>query len=172
MCKLNYKLSQGDPTMFSKHNRDGRIIVFIVYVDDVILIGNDIYEMEIVKTKLATEYEIKNLGNLRYFLGIEAISKQRIFISPQKYVLDLLKEVGMLGSTLRVYEDNHNEEFATFNKSMFSIYWKKHAYFEAHKGLYQLMLILILILTHQGSNKQRKISKTSRQVNLFVSHQT
>lgn len=122
MCKLNYKLSQGDPTMFSKHNRDGRIIVFIVYVDDVILIGNDIYEMEIVKTKLATEYEIKNLGNLRYFLGIEAISKQRIFISPQKYVLDLLKEVGMLGSTLRVYEDNHNEEFATFNKSMFSIY--------------------------------------------------
>jgi len=39
------------------------------------------------------------LGRIRYFLGIEvAYSKQGIFISQRKYILDLLKEIGKLGS--------------------------------------------------------------------------
>ena len=44
---------------------------------------------------LATKFEIKNLGRLKYFLGIEvAHSKKGIFISQQKYITDLLKETG------------------------------------------------------------------------------
>lgn len=44
---------------------------------------------------MAKEFEIKALGRLKYFLGIEvAHSKQGIFISQQKYVIDLLKETG------------------------------------------------------------------------------
>ena len=44
------------------------------------------------------EFEKKELGKLKYFLGIEvARSKEGIFVSQQKYVLDLLKESGMLG---------------------------------------------------------------------------
>ena len=40
---------------------------------------------------------MKNLGGLKYFLGIEvARSKRGIFLSQRKYVLDLLTEVGML----------------------------------------------------------------------------
>ena len=47
--------------------------------------------------KLANEFEIKDLGKLKYFLGIEvAYSKRAIFISQHKYVLDLLKETGKL----------------------------------------------------------------------------
>lgn len=46
---------------------------------------------------LATEFEMKNLGNLKYFLGIEvARSSQGIFLSQRKYILDLLAETGML----------------------------------------------------------------------------
>ncbi|RVW58950.1 Retrovirus-related Pol polyprotein from transposon RE1 [Vitis vinifera] len=42
--------------------------------------------------------EIKDLGNLKYFLGMEiARSRKRISVSQRKYVLDLLKETGMLG---------------------------------------------------------------------------
>ena len=38
------------------------------------------------------------MGRLKYFLGIEvAHSRKGIFISQQKYILDLLKETGMLG---------------------------------------------------------------------------
>ena len=47
---------------------------------------------------MSQEFKIKDLGNLKYFLGIEvARSKHGIFISQRKYVLDLLNEVGMLG---------------------------------------------------------------------------
>ncbi|CAL9000931.1 unnamed protein product, partial [Prunus brigantina] len=41
---------------------------------------------------------MKDLGGLKYFLGIEvARSQQGIFLSQRKYVLDLLNETGMLG---------------------------------------------------------------------------
>ena len=64
-----------------------------------ILTGDDLAEMRRVKEQLALEFEIKDLGNLRYFLGIEvARNKRGISVSWRKYVIDLLKETGMLGS--------------------------------------------------------------------------
>lgn len=45
------------------------------------------------------EFEIKDLGELKCFLGIEvARSKKGILISQQKYTLDLLEEIGKLGA--------------------------------------------------------------------------
>jgi len=53
--------------------------------------------MSQLQKQLATEFQMKNLGGLKYFLGIEvAKSKQGIFLSQRKYILDLLTEVGML----------------------------------------------------------------------------
>ncbi|KAJ8769255.1 hypothetical protein K2173_001845 [Erythroxylum novogranatense] len=60
--------------------------------------GDDKEEMARLKELLAQEFEIKELGRLQYFLGIEvARSKKGIFISQRKYILDLLGEIGMLG---------------------------------------------------------------------------
>jgi hypothetical protein len=54
--------------------------------------------MERLKRNLATEFEIKDLGSLKYFLGMEiARSKKGISVSQRKYVLDLLQETGMSG---------------------------------------------------------------------------
>ena len=56
-------------------------------------------EEEIIKLKgfLGKEFEIKDLGNLKYFLVMEvAQSTKVIFVSQRKYVLDLLKETRML----------------------------------------------------------------------------
>ena len=51
-----------------------------------------------MKQRLENEFEIKELGKLKYFLGIEvAYSTQGIFISQQKYVIDLLAETGKIG---------------------------------------------------------------------------
>ena len=52
-----------------------------------------------MKQCLAKEFEIKDLGKLMYFLGIEvARFKQVIFISQQKYVINLLRETGVMAS--------------------------------------------------------------------------
>ena len=54
------------------------------------MIGNDESEKHEVKHRLAKEFEIKEPGKLKYFLCIEvAYSTQGIFISQQKYVIDL-----------------------------------------------------------------------------------
>ena len=95
--KHGYKQAQSYHTLFYKQN-DGKITILIVYIDDTILTGDDLVEMRRVKEQLALELEIKDLGNLRYFLGMEvAQNRSGIFVSQQKYVIDLLEETGMLG---------------------------------------------------------------------------
>ena len=55
-------------------------------------------KMARLKKYLATQFEIKNLDKLKYFLGIEvARSENGILLSQMKYVLNLLKETRMLG---------------------------------------------------------------------------
>ena len=98
MLRFGFRQSHADHTLFIKHSSEGKTTALIVYVDDIVLTGDDLEEMERLKKKLATEFEIKDLGNLKFFLGIElARSKHGIFISQRKYVLDLLRETGMLG---------------------------------------------------------------------------
>jgi Reverse transcriptase (RNA-dependent DNA polymerase) len=78
--------------------KGGKLCVLIVYVDDIVLTGNDTVEMKRIKSSLATEFEMKDLGPLRYFLDIEvANAPNGVFFSQQKYVLELLHETGMLG---------------------------------------------------------------------------
>ena len=96
VCSKGFHQSQGDHTLFFKHGDNGKITALVIYVDDIILMGNDENEARRLKEELDKEFEIKDLRNLRYFLGIEvARSRKGIFISQRKYVLDLLKEIGM-----------------------------------------------------------------------------
>ncbi|KAJ9678560.1 hypothetical protein PVL29_020667 [Vitis rotundifolia] len=93
-----YTQSQADHTMFYKHSNEGKVVILIVYVDDIVLTGDDCNELEKLKGKLVEDFEIKDLGTLKYFLGMEfARSKEGIFVNQRKYVLDLLDETGMLG---------------------------------------------------------------------------
>lgn len=63
--------SQTDHSLFHKHSEMGKIAILIVYVDDIILTGDDYEELTRLKRKLAEEFEIKDLGALKYFFGIE-----------------------------------------------------------------------------------------------------
>ena len=52
-------------------------------------------EVEKLQSHLAKEFEMKDLGTLKYFLGIEVSrSKHKLFLSQRKYTLDLLNETG------------------------------------------------------------------------------
>ncbi|CAA6654111.1 unnamed protein product [Spirodela intermedia] len=69
-----------------------------IYADDIIITGSDDIEQGNLSKYLVKEFNIKTLGCLKYFLGIEvAHSSKGIFISQRKYVADLLKDTGNVG---------------------------------------------------------------------------
>ena len=95
MKKFGYDQSNFDHTLFLK-KRTNQITCLIIYVDDMAITGNDAEEIYDLKKKLSLEFDIKDSGNLKYFLGIEVLrSKKGIFISQRKYILDLSEETGM-----------------------------------------------------------------------------
>ena len=59
-----YSQGQTDYTLFVKHSSNKRVTVLIVYVDDIILTGDDFNEMEEIKRLMAMEFEIKDLGTM------------------------------------------------------------------------------------------------------------
>ena len=71
MLSLGYKQSQGDHTLFVRHFISRKIVVLLVYVNDIIMIGDDLEGIESLKKCLIKEFEIKELGKLKYFLGIK-----------------------------------------------------------------------------------------------------
>ncbi|KAI9201572.1 hypothetical protein LWI28_025463 [Acer negundo] len=94
MKEYGFKQALADHTLFYKRDGDD-ITLLIVYVDDMIVTGTNISEIEKLQCRLAKEFEMKDLGALKYFLGIEVSrSKQGIFLSQRKYILDLLAETG------------------------------------------------------------------------------
>jgi hypothetical protein len=95
---VGFTQGRSDHTLFIKKSGGGKITVLIVYVDDIILTGNDAKEATWVKSKLSSEFEIKDLGPLRHFLGMEvARSLEGLIMTQRKYTLDLLKETGLEG---------------------------------------------------------------------------
>ncbi|KAL4018605.1 hypothetical protein IC575_022205 [Cucumis melo] len=89
-----------DHSVFYRRSNNG-IVLLIVYVDDIVITGNDASGISYLKTFLQGQLHTKDLGQLKYFLGIEVMrSKKCIYLSQRKYVLDLLSERGKLGAKL------------------------------------------------------------------------
>ncbi|GJX03207.1 ribonuclease H-like domain-containing protein [Tanacetum coccineum] len=75
----------------------GVFLALLVYVDYIIITGNNVAEIKKFKGFLKSKFMIKDLGKLKYFLGIEVVDIEKgICLNQRKYVLDLLSEYGML----------------------------------------------------------------------------
>ena len=76
-----YAQSNGDSSLFYPHSPSG-VSILVVYVDDILITGSDAAEAGRLSAALAQEFEIKALGPLRYFLGLEvAYTSRGIFVS-------------------------------------------------------------------------------------------
>ncbi|CAL9023794.1 unnamed protein product, partial [Prunus brigantina] len=93
---LGFKMSHSDPSLFVKIS-DSAIVVLLLYVDDIILTGSNSHVIQEVITDLSSMFDLKDLGPLTFFLGLQISSKSNgdLFISQQKYAKDLLVKAGM-----------------------------------------------------------------------------
>ena len=90
--------SGADHSVFYRHSAQSRCIYLVVYVDDIVITGNDQDDITNLKQHLFKHFQTKDLGRLKYFLGIEvAQSSSDIVISQRNCALDILKETGMMG---------------------------------------------------------------------------
>ena len=97
LLDFGFAQSKADYSLFTKTTSTGFTSI-LVYVDDLIIAGDDLHEIESIKKLFDDRFRIKDLGKLKFFLGVEmAHSKQGISHYQRKYTLDLLEDCGMLG---------------------------------------------------------------------------
>eukprot|EP00253_Pinus_taeda_P020932 PITA_20932 len=90
-----FEKCEGEPTLYIKE-KDGKILIVVLYVDDVIFTGNDYYLIDNFKAVMKEEFEMTDMSLLRYFLGIEVEQNGNgIFISQEKYENEVLERFNM-----------------------------------------------------------------------------
>ena len=98
--KLKFVQTASDPCIY--YRRAGGDIMYIgVYVDDIILAGGSVTQLEEIKRDLSQEFDIKDLGKLQYFLGMKVVQDEgsrSIWIGQPAYAENLLKKHGMQDS--------------------------------------------------------------------------
>eukprot|EP00253_Pinus_taeda_P017085 PITA_17085 len=95
LMKLGFTRSEADPNLYFKVI-DDKPLIPVLYVDDLFLIGADPHVHE-CKRELASKFEMKDVGLMHYFLGLEVWQKLgEIFLSQGKYVVKILERFGMV----------------------------------------------------------------------------
>ncbi|KAH9705129.1 Plant intracellular ras-group-related LRR protein 4 [Citrus sinensis] len=107
-CAKSKSLSTNSPhSIVSPSINNDNEIVLLHY-----RLGNDEEELQKLKKQLAQEFEVKDIGNLKYFfeMGV-ARSRKGIVVSQRKFTLDLLKETGFAISAVSQFMHNPTEEY-------------------------------------------------------------
>ncbi|XP_024171978.1 uncharacterized mitochondrial protein AtMg00810-like [Rosa chinensis] len=93
-----YVQSRADYSLFTKKHGKS-FTALLIYVDDILVTGNDPVSIAALKNFLHSHFRIKDLGDLKHFLGIEvSTSSNGIFISQRKYALEIVKDAGLIGA--------------------------------------------------------------------------
>nr|KYP48597.1 Retrovirus-related Pol polyprotein from transposon TNT 1-94 [Cajanus cajan] len=97
LIQFGFTQSPADHSLFVKHTAES-FIALLVYVDDIVLTGNSLCIIDQVKDYLDNQFHIKDLGELKYFLGFEvARSNRGLVLNQRKYCLEILSEFGLTG---------------------------------------------------------------------------
>jgi hypothetical protein len=95
LTSLGFTKSKEDSNLYFKI-MDNEPVILLLYVDDLFLTGEEKLISE-CKQRLAAEFEMKDLGLMHYFLGLEVWqSPGRIFLNQGKYTVEILKRFDML----------------------------------------------------------------------------
>jgi hypothetical protein len=95
LLTIGFTASMVDPSLFVFRN-GSTFLYLLLYVDDIILTGNNPAVVTSLITALASTFELKDLGPLRYFLGLQIdYGHDYLFVHQRKYITDLLSKFNM-----------------------------------------------------------------------------
>ena len=98
ISRLGYMVSYYDFALFL-HRTDKGTILFLLYVDDMIITCDDLSGIQELKDFFSQQFEMKDLGHLSHFLGLEISHfTDRLYITQAKYAFELLSRVGLTDS--------------------------------------------------------------------------
>ena len=110
--EYGFEQCRSDHSLFTYTKGTTRIQI-LIYVDDLIITGNQPAAVEFFKKYLASCFKMKDLGLLKYFLGIEvARNKTGMYLSQRKYALEIIDDAGLLGSKPATFPMEHNHKLA------------------------------------------------------------
>lgn len=97
LLSIGFSQTKSHPSLFIKQSSN-YFAALLVYVDDIIIASDSMDVIDSLKEFLETSFKIKDLGEISYFPGIEAIRKEELglYLNQRKYVLDILKDSGFL----------------------------------------------------------------------------
>ncbi|GKV03630.1 hypothetical protein SLEP1_g15904 [Rubroshorea leprosula] len=92
---LYVKVSKGEFSTQMTANHDAKLLISL-YVDDLLITGSNLQSLQYFKFEMMKEFEMSDLGQMSYFLGMEITQMDGgIFVSYQKYALNVLKKFNM-----------------------------------------------------------------------------
>lgn len=99
--------------VYAKYKQCEILLLVCLYMDDLLITGESQLEIEDLKSIIKSEFEMSDLGNLSYFLGMEFLYKEGgIILHQAKYASELLKRFNMLNynAILTPIESGHKLE--------------------------------------------------------------
>lgn len=119
LCILGFVQSYYDYSLFTLKVAQELVIVQ-VYVDDLLVTGTSLTYIHGVRNDLKKKFKMKDLGELRYFLGIEfSRSKVGIVMNQRKYALELVSEMGLAGSKPVSTSSEFNQKLTSLQYNQF-----------------------------------------------------
>jgi transposase InsO family protein len=96
LLRVGFTQSKADNSMFIYHDHLS-VMILLLYVDDIILTGSNSSHLLAFLRTLGAEFDIKDLGRLHYFLGVEVhYHPTSIHLTQNQYTVDLLKRINLL----------------------------------------------------------------------------
>ena len=98
MSEQGYTRCHFDHCVYLKRKNDGSYIILLLYVDDMIVAGSNMQEINVLKRKLANSFAMKDLGAAKQILGMRITRDRKnhqLTLSQSEYIENLLKRFSM-----------------------------------------------------------------------------
>lgn len=94
--KEGFEKCDYEHTLFVKTEKEGKVFIVSLYVDDLIFTGNDELMFPKFKSSMKRGFDMTDLGKMRYFLGLEVLQRSDgIFLCQKRYALEMLQRFGL-----------------------------------------------------------------------------